>query len=84
MKLTRDKIIIFIFLISLTFPSIVNGEFKISRNYLKLTDTSPNNVENIEIKNTDLTNKDNAKNLASDLEKRNNISTVLVVLGQYF
>ena len=60
----------FIIAISLTFPSVVNGEFKISRKHLKLIDVSSNIVENIEIKNTDLTNKDNVKNLVSDLEKR--------------
>jgi len=68
----KHKIIFFFFVVSLTFPSIVSGEYKISRNHLKLTDTISNNTENIEIKNTDLTNENNIKNLANDLEKRKN------------
>ena len=62
----KHKIIFFFFVVSLTFPSIVSGEYKISRNHLKLTDTISNNTENIEIKNTDLTNENNIKNLAND------------------
>ena len=72
----KNKIILFFTTLLLIFPSVANGEYKISRNYLKLTDISPNNAENIEIRNTDLTNRDNVKNLASDLEKRNNISKI--------
>ena len=72
------KIVFFIVAISLTFPSVVNGEYKISRNHLKLTDISSNNAESIEIKNTDLTNKDNVKNLVSDLEKLNNYKPLIL------
>ena len=68
----KNKIIFFVATLLLTFPSIVNGEYKISRNYLKLTEITTNHFENIEIKNTDLTNKDNAEKLVNeinDLEK---------------
>ena len=61
------KIFFFIVAISLTFPSVVNGEYKISRNYLKLTEISTNHFEHIEIKKTDLTKK---SNVDSDLVKR--------------
>jgi len=70
------KIFFFIVAISLTFPSVVNGEYKISRNYLKLVDVGSYDSESIEIKNTDLTNRDNAKSLAIDSEIRNNISKI--------
>tara|TARA_B100000315_G_scaffold260565_1_gene322995 strand:+ start:2680 stop:3969 length:1290 start_codon:yes stop_codon:yes gene_type:complete len=66
----KNKIILFVATLLLTFPSVVNGEYKISRNYLKLTEVSSNDSENIEVKNTDLTNKDNAKKLVVEINNR--------------
>jgi len=74
----KNKIIFFIFVISLTFPSVVNGEYKISRNYLKLADVSSYDSESIEIKNTDLTNKDNAEKLVSEVNKRENYNKIKI------
>ena len=72
------KIVFLIVAISLTFPSVVNGEYKISRNYLKLVDVSSYNSESIEIKNTDLTSKDNVKKLLSEVNKRENYNEIKI------
>ena len=73
------KIFFFVVAVSLTFPSIVNGEYKINRNYLKLTIVNPNEIESIEIKNTDLTNKDNAKKLVTEIDNKENYDIELKI-----
>ena len=73
------KIVFFIVAISLAFPSIVNGEYKINRNYLKLSIVNPNEIESIEIKNTDLTNKDNAKKLVTEIDNKENYNIELKI-----
>ena len=80
----KNKIIIFIFTIFLIFPLVVNGENKISRNYLKLTAVSSNDTESIEIKNTDLTNKDNAKKLVSEVNESENYNEIEIAPGIKF
>ena len=68
----KNKIVFFIFAISLAFPSIVIAEYKISRNYLKLTEVGSNDSEGIEIKNTDLTKKSNVDSLINEVNGREN------------
>jgi len=68
------KIFFFVVAVSLTFPSIVNGEYKISRNYLKLTDSNSSDTESIEIKNTDLTDNNNVEKLKNEINIRENYS----------
>ena len=70
------KIFFSLVAISLTFPSVVNGEYKISRNYLKLVDVSSYNSESIEIKNTDLASKDNVKKLLNEVNNRENYNKI--------
>ena len=77
------KIVFFIVAISLAFPSVVNGEYKINRNYLKLSIVNPNEMESIEIKNTDLTNKDNAKKLVTEIDNKENYNIELSYLISY-
>ena len=72
----KKKIFSFIIAISLTFPFIVNAEYKINRNYLKLTDANSNDEESIEIKNTDLSNKKNAKKLLVEIDKKENYKNI--------
>ena len=72
------KIVFFIIAISLTFPSVVNGEYKISRNYLKLTDVGTNHFENIEIKNTDLTKKSNVDKLINEVNNREKFDEISI------
>ena len=72
------KIFFFFFLISLTFPSVVNGEYKISRNYLKLTEIGSNDSEGIEIKNTDLTKKSNVDKLINEVNERENFDEISI------
>ena len=74
----KNKIIFFITLISLTFPSVVNGEYKISRNYLKLTGVGTNHFEYIEIKNTDLTKKSNVDKLINEVNDRENFDEISI------
>ena len=74
------KIVFFIVAISLAFPSIVNGEYKISRNYLKLTEITTNHFENIEIKNSDLTNKDNVDELLNEVNNRENFPEINIAI----
>ena len=74
----KNKIIIFIFVISLVFPSIANGEYKISRNYLKLTEVGTNHFESIEIKNTDLTKKSNVDSLVNEVNGRENFDEISI------
>ena len=64
--------------ISLTFPSVVNGEYKISRNYLKLTGVGTNHFEYIEIKNTDLTKKSNVDKLINEVNDRENFDEISI------
>ena len=70
------KFFFFIVSVSLTFPSIVNAEYKISRNYLKLTEVSSGDSESIEIKNTDLTNKSNIDKLLNEVNDRKNFEKI--------
>ena len=72
------KIVFFIVAISLTFPSVVNGEYKISRNYLKLTEAGTNHFEHIEIKNTDLTKKSNVDSLINEVNDRENFDEISI------
>ncbi len=72
----KNKIIFFIVAISLTFPSVVNGEYKISRNYLKSTNSISSEIESIEIKNTEITNKVNAENLLKELNQKDNYNKI--------
>ena len=75
-KYMKKKIFFFIFVISLTFPFIVNAEYKINRSYLKLTDANSSDEESIEIKNTDLLNKDNIEKLFSEIDKKENYKNI--------
>ncbi len=70
------KIFFSLVAISLTFPSVVNGEYKINRSYLKLTDANSSDKESIEIKNTDLVNKDNIEKLFSEIDKKENYKNI--------
>ncbi len=72
------KIIFFIVATSLTFPSVVNGEYKISRNYLKLTEIGTNHFEHIEIKNSDLTKKSNIDGLVNEVNDRENFDEISI------
>ena len=72
----KNKIIILIFTISLAFPSIVNGEYTINRNYLKLTDSNSKDTESIEIKNTEITDKNKANELLGEINKRDKYSQI--------
>ncbi len=74
----KKKIIIYIVTIVLIFPSIVNAEYKIKRDYLKLADAEANESESIEIKNTDLTNKENVKNLVTEITNREKFSNIKI------
>ena len=77
----KKKIFSFIIAISLTFPFIVNAEYKINRNYLKLTDANSNDEESIEIKNTDLSNKKNAKKLLVEIDKKENYKNIEIKIA---
>ncbi len=72
----KKKIFLFIFVISLTFPFIVNAEYKISRSYIKLTHANSNNEESIEIKNTDLVSKLNIEKLFSEIDQKKNYNNI--------
>ena len=72
----KNKIIIFIFTVFLISPSVVNGEYKISRNYLKLAEVSSDDSEGIEIKNTDLTKKSNVDSLINEVNGRENFDEI--------
>ena len=74
----KNKIIIFIFTVFLIFPSVVNGEYKISRNYLMLAEISTNHFEHIEIKNTDLTKKSNVDSLVNEVNDRENFDEISI------
>ena len=63
---------VFIFFIS----SAYSGEYKINRNYLKLTDANSSDEESIEIKNTDLVNKNNIEKLFSEIDKKENYKNI--------
>ena len=72
------KIVFFIVAISLTFPSVVNAEYKIIRNYLKLSEVSSDDSEGIEIKNTDLTKKSNVDSLINEVNGRENFDEISI------
>ena len=74
----KRKIILFFTTILLIFPSVANGEYKISRNYLKLTGIGTNHFEYIEIKNTDLTKKSNVDKLINEVNDRANFDEISI------
>ena len=74
----KRKIILFFTTLLLIFPSVANGEYKISRNYLKLTEVGTNHSEHIEIKNTDLTKKSNVDSLINEVNGRENFDEISI------
>ena len=68
----KKKIFLLFFVFTLILSSVVHAEYKIKRTYLKLTNIDSNDAESIEINNTDLANKDNAKNLLEEIDNREN------------
>tara|TARA_B100000579_G_scaffold7770_2_gene5895 strand:+ start:1568 stop:2854 length:1287 start_codon:yes stop_codon:yes gene_type:complete len=72
----KKKIFLLFFVFTLILSSVVHAEYAINRNYLKLTDSNSKDTESIEIKNTEITDKNKANELLGEINRRDKYSQI--------